>query len=135
MRPPGVPGKVLDHHALIQDHVESGCLRAGGAVHVDDALLHPYSTDPDCQGIIDHRCHELGAAKNIDHINTDLNITKRWIGFFAQDPVDHRIDGENPVAGALKIGSDPMAWTRSVWTQAHDRDGVSRAEDTVNHTG
>lgn len=100
----------LDRRAAIHDHLETGGQRALGGRLVDDAELEPYRARPEGDRLVDVGARAIGAAEDVDDLDAfgGGDLGHAVIATFAEELVDHRIDGYDPVAVGLKQARDAM---------------------------
>ena len=121
----------LDLRAAVHHHLDAGGLRPGRRRIVAHAELHPDHLGPDGDRILDDRRHLVGCAEDIDHIHRLGYLPERGIDLLAEQGLagDAGIDGDDPVALALKIFHDEIARAVPMGRGAHHGDHAHPLQD------
>jgi hypothetical protein len=126
---------VLDEEAGVLDYQEACGLRFCCGQGVREALLKPEAFGANCDGGIGDAGNAVGTAEDVDYVDGDGDVFEAGIGFLAEDLGFVGIDGDNLVAGALKVGSDFVRGTHRIRGETDDGDGFGFAEQLCDRVG
>ena len=93
-----------------------------------DALLKPEDSGVDGDGGIGYGRNVFGATEDVHDVNGFGDVFEARIGFLTEDFPFVGIDGNDYVAGGLKVGGDFVRGTGGIGGQADDGDGFGGAE-------
>jgi hypothetical protein len=129
------PFFVFDEEAGILNDCEAdgAGLFGGGGVFYAELEPKNFGFDGD-SGVCDGR-HVFGAAEDVDDVDGFGDVFEARVGFCPEGFGFVGIDGDDPIANRLEIGSDFVAGTGWIGGEANDGDGFGGAEDVEDGVG
>ena len=108
---------------------------SGGGLGTGDSLLKPQRFCMNSNSGIGDTRNLLDAAKDVHDIDADGNILETGVGFLAEDFGFVGIDGNDGVAGGLKVSRDLVRGASRIRREADDRNGLGMAEQISDGVG
>src|SRR5271163_1623946 len=124
--------RVLDLQAAVHDDVQAAFLGKPRALLVDHAELAPENARVDRDGFPGDRRQRIGSAEDVDDVHPVRHIRQAGVAHLSEDLGLARIDRDNPVAVALEVEADEVAWAQRVRGQADDGDRVRAMEHALD---
>src|SRR5688500_10000934 len=101
---------MLDRGAAIHHHGYARIPRSHRGRFVDNAELHPDRLYALSNRVVHDRPDILRAAENVDKVDRVGDGDQVGISALAEDLGNRRVDRDDPVALALKVARNTMAW-------------------------
>ena len=113
---------------------EAGCAGLGGGFGVGNPQLEPECFGANGDGRVNDPRNIFGAAEDVDDVDGDGYVFEACVGFFTKDLGFVGVDGDDGIAGALKVGGDFVRRAHRIRRESHDGDrlgGTKQVGDAV----
>jgi len=118
---------VFDEKAGVLDDEKARSMGFGGRLGASDSLLKPQGFCMNGNSGIGDARNLFDAAKDVHDIDGNGNILQTGVGSLAEDFGFVGINGNDGVAGGLKVSRDLVRGASGIGRQTNDRDGRGMA--------